>query len=613
MKSARRLSIRASLPGLFLCLAAAQGQDTRRTIERADQLPVHSYPIAGSVSKVLADDAAFRVLMRSVRRDLEADMRTYRIADRATLRNYYGALLDIAVLESRFSDARRYIGLVAKQEEKEAAKLLSGKFERAIIDADQAQKKDREAKFSATLDRELAALPYESVQAELKAWKGGWETLFANVYLGVAEEQLDPAVQGGVISLDIARSAIETKYTLNEMVPFRDAAIASLQKVINAHRQEKPDIWAARNVSLESSTGLTNVVTAIWDTGTDVTQFRGRIAEEDRGGSVIGGTWQGQPSPGPMRPMTLTEQQFQEVERYSQGFNDMEAAIDSAEADAVRRRIGSLPKDEVKPFLERRNFYLDYAHGTHVAGIAADGNPAIRLLVARIEFPYELKPPRPTEQWAERQANMLRETIAYFKAHSVRVVNMSWGNSPKEIEGNLEVNREGGSPEERRALARRYFNIISDAFRQAIEAAPEILFVSAAGNTNDDSRFNERIPISYALPNTLSVGAVDKAGDEAFFTTVGKVDLYANGYEVESIVPGGDKQKWSGTSMASPQVVNLAAKLLAKYPALTTDQLRRLILDGSDPKSIGGDREIRLMNPKRSFEIAASRIGADAR
>jgi subtilisin family serine protease len=190
---------------------------------------------------------------------------------------------------------------------------------------------------------------------------------------------------------------------------------------------------------------------------------------------------------------------------------------------------------------------------------------------------------------------------------------MSWGNSPKEIEGNLEVNREGGSPEERRALARRYFNIISDAFRQAIEAAPEILFVSAAGNTNDDSRFNERIPISYALPNTLSVGAVDKAGDESFFTTVGKVDLYANGYEVESIVPGGDKQKWSGTSMASPQVVNLAAKLLAKYPALTTDQLRRLILDGSDPKSIGGDREIRLMNPKRSFEIAASRIGADAR
>lgn len=562
---------------------------------------------------MLADDAAFRVLMRSVRRDLEGDLRTYHISDKATLRNYYGTLLDIAMLESRFSDAKRYISLVAEQEEKEAAKLLSGKFEDAIIAAGEAPKKDRQKRFSTTLDRELAALPYDSVQAELKAWKGGWETLFANVYLGVVEEQLDPAVHGGAISQDIARSAIETKYAVNEMVPFREAAIASLRKVIDAHRREKRDIWTARNVTLEGSTGLTNVVAAIWDTGTDVTQFRGRVAEDDKGDSVIGWTWQGEPSPGPMRSIPLTSEHLQEAESYSQGFNDMEAAIDSAEADAVRRRISALAKDEVKPFFERRSFYAVYAHGTHVAGIAADGNPAIRLLVARIEFPYELKPAVPTAAWAERQANMLRETIAYFKAHKVRVVNMSWGNSPKEIEGNLEVNGEGGSPEERRALAHRYFNTISDAFRQAIEGAPEILFVSAAGNTNDDSQFNERIPTSYVLPNTLSVGAVDRAGDEAFFTTVGKVDVYANGYEVESIVPGGNKQKWSGTSMASPQVVNLAAKLLAKYPALTTDQLRRLIVDGSDPKRIGGDREIRLINPKRSLEIAASRFSADAR
>ena len=34
----------------------------------------------------------------------------------------------------------------------------------------------------------------------------------------------------------------------------------------------------------------------------------------------------------------------------------------------------------------------DYAHGTHVAGIALAGNPGARLVVARIEFGYTLKP-----------------------------------------------------------------------------------------------------------------------------------------------------------------------------------------------------------------------------
>ncbi|HET7755581.1 MAG TPA: S8 family serine peptidase, partial [Anaeromyxobacteraceae bacterium] len=78
----------------------------------------------------------------------------------------------------------------------------------------------------------------------------------------------------------------------------------------------------------------------------------------------------------------------------------------------------------------------------------------------------------------------------------------------------------------------------------------------------------------------------------------------SNGYEVESVVPGGGKQRWSGTSMASPQVANLAAKLLARHPQLTTVQVKKAIVDGADEKKIG-QRTIRLMNPKRSMELAA--------
>jgi subtilisin family serine protease len=102
----------------------------------------------------------------------------------------------------------------------------------------------------------------------------------------------------------------------------------------------------------------------------------------------------------------------------------------------------------------------------------------------------------------------------------------------------------------------------------------------------------------------MTAGAVDKAGDEASFTSFGKVDVYANGYEVDSVLPGGDHQSASGTSLASPQVTNLAAKLFAKYPQFTAPQVKKLIVDGSDEKEITG-RKIRLLNERRSFELAS--------
>jgi hypothetical protein len=54
--------------------------------------------------------------------------------------------------------------------------------------------------------------------------------------------------------------------------------------------------------------------------------------------------------------------------------------------------------------------------------------------------------------------------------------------------------------------------------------------------------------------------------------------------------------------MASPQVLNLAGKLLALNPELTPSDLRRLMLEGADAKQLES-REIRLMNPKRSLEL----------
>ncbi|HEY6106577.1 MAG TPA: hypothetical protein VIV59_11375 [Anaeromyxobacteraceae bacterium] len=49
--------------------------------------------------------------------------------------------------------------------------------------------------------------------------------------------------------------------------------------------------------------------------------------------------------------------------------------------------------------------------------------------------------------------------------------------------------------------------------------------------------------------------------------------------------------------------MNLAAKLLARWPRLTAVQVKKLIVDGADEKVVTG-RKLRLLNPRRSFELA---------
>jgi subtilisin family serine protease len=92
---------------------------------------------------------------------------------------------------------------------------------------------------------------------------------------------------------------------------------------------------------------------------------------------------------------------------------------------------------------------------------------------------------------------------------------------------------------------------------------------------------------------------VDQAGEETSFTTFGEnVDLHANGFEVVSYVPGGDRMPMSGTSMSSPNVVNLAAKVLAKNPDLSVTDLRRVLIEGADRMDDG--RRV-LINPRATL------------
>jgi subtilisin family serine protease len=180
-------------------------------------------------------------------------------------------------------------------------------------------------------------------------------------------------------------------------------------------------------------------------------------------------------------------------------------------------------------------------------------------------------------------------------------VNMSWGDEPQEFETWISKTGGGADPAERKKRAAELYAIWRAAIESAIKNAPNTLFVTAAGNSDSDSGFIDDVPASLHLPNLIAVGAVNQAGDETSFTSYGStVVVDADGYNVESYVPGGAKLRLSGTSMASPNVVNLAAKLLALNPALNPAQVIELIRQGA---TISEDGRRHLIDEKRSVAL----------
>jgi subtilisin family serine protease len=244
---------------------------------------------------------------------------------------------------------------------------------------------------------------------------------------------------------------------------------------------------------------------------------------------------------------------------------------------------------------------LSYIHGTHCAGIAVRGNPAARLVVARFNDQLRDLPFPPTAEWAQRLGADFQQMSEYFRTRNVRVVNMSWLDDQQEFETWLSKTGGGTDPAERKKHAAELYVIWRNAIETAIKNSPNTLFIAAAGNSDSNAGFLGDVPASLRLPNLIAVGAVNQAGDETSFTSYGDtVVVDADGYQVESYVPGGVKLKLSGTSMATPNVVNLAAKLFALDPSLTPAQVIEFIKQGATTSE---DGRRHLVDDKRSVVL----------
>lgn len=608
---------------LAICASVAAGQaaladSTPAKIQAHSQsdLPRFSYHLDGTASALLeADDATFAAFANSVRADLDKVLATYEIEDRSTMRELFAEKWELQELAGDLRGALDTVDAVRLLEDKPSAKLISGLYARARLQAAADSGGEAgaayEQAFAKRYRESIELLPWDVVHDDIKASYAGSRLLTRSLLIARVKTNIDPAaLKSGAVDNGEAAALIEARDALKFSVPVTQARADVLHEYIQQHKVEKPDIWAAREVTLTAEQHLKPVRVGIWDSGVDVALFPKQLSTDPK--PTVSGTHglafndDGTPSPSWLHPLTAEQQQaYPQFREVITGLTDLQNGIDSPEADATLKLFATFNPDQMHDMFEKQKVLGHYLHGTHVAGIAVRGNALARLVVARFDDNIADLPFAPTEEWARRLGADFKKMADYFRTRHVRVVNMSWGDQPEEFETWISKTGGGGDPAERKKRAAHLFGLWRQSIETAITSAPGTLFVAAAGNSDSNVGFIEDVPGSLKLPNLLVVAAVNQAGDETSFTSHGEnVGVAADGYHVISFVPGGARLPLSGTSMAAPNVTNLAAKLFALDPSLTPEQAITLIKDGSTRSDDG--RQM-LIDEKRSVELLRKR------
>lgn len=422
------------------------------------------------------------------------------------------------------------------------------------------------------------------------------------------EEQLDARLarlHAQVLGLDTAVSALFYDAILRSIVQHRDEFLSVID-AIAAERADQParEPYAFSTVDLTGDRRANPVVVGVWDTGVAADVLpTGQLftneaetpnGEDDDGNGLVDDIHGVIADPTPGQDGLIFEPGDDVVAEYApflKGIMDLRAGLASTEA--AERVIALMGETTDPEAVERLESNLDavgeWAHGTHVAGILTAGLPQARVAVFRSAWAgerrlYHHRGPTDAELAAER-ANV--EDIARFiNAHGVRVVNASLGFTQDYLEAELghEADRYP-TIEAIRARAEEVHAQRAANWRYVFETCPDTLFVVSAGNSNRDVVEYGDVPSSFELPNLLIVGAVDRFGDWATFTNSNpdRVVVFDHGVEVDSVIPNGEQVPLSGTSMASPNAANLAAKLISVEPSLTPARAIRIIEETAAP------------------------------
>lgn len=426
-----------------------------------------------------------------------------------------------------------------------------------------------------------------------------------------------------MLSLETASAVVFFGQVMPQIVANRDTFLAAIESVRAENaRRRPPREYRFSTVDVGRERGATEVRVGVWDLGTNPELFAQQMyananeqangRDDDGNGLVddIHGVVFDDRAPNTALLFEPGDAVVQQYAPFLKGIMDLRAGLASTEdAQRVLELMRGVTDARQLVELERNLDAIgEWAHGTHVAGIMLAGNPHARLAVFRSAWAGETRTyfhRGPTDQeLALERANAIA-VADFINANQIRVVNASLGFSQDYLEDQLRHERDRYQTDAQvRARAEQVQAHRRETWRQAIARAPQTLFVFAAGNSNRDVLEYGDVPADTDLPNLIAVGAVDRWGNWATFTNSNteRVRIFDFGVEVPSLIPDGRTVPLSGTSMASPNVANLAAKMLAVAPSLTPEQLIEVIVETGDP--IAAPFDGRIANERRALTKA---------
>jgi len=605
-----------------LCVAlllSAPAWADRPAIRSASDLPSTRFAIGAPPSDVFSNPALLNKILPQLRAEAERLRSGYDIQDQALAQKLRSGLAAIAVLQGRPDDARALIAegrAATTKPQLKAIGSLTLDVAASIADGPPANRCARGAqRIGALLDSAEPAV----VRDQALQYRTGIEVFSEAFAAGSAKAAMDPGARSDgnridlLTGLDLAGSRAE----LTLVTPCREALSAVIQRWAAVASHQPTDIWPAREPAASSFGEAKPVVVAVWDSGFDPTIFPGQLAIDpsepmdgrDNDGNGIVDDWNGPtydvhmyPDGSPLKRASgeLAAQLGFQMALYK-GTTDMMSGLDTPEARlfAVRGREASVAEQETDALLwdEMRG----RSHGTGVASEIADGNPFVRLYnVSPQPWGVEPRPVVVDEAMNDRWVAAVDRLATRFHAAGVRVVNMSWGYTVEEIADGL--THFGGVSDQAQATARAkaMWAKADGAMRRLLAACPDILFVNAAGNSNQTDEILASTPQSTKAANLLVVGATGLTGLPTSFTTYGSgVGLYALGQGVPLRTPGGMKMRMSGTSMAAPLVARAAAQMLAINPRLTVPQLIKGLNDTATTEGA-----LKLLHPAQAVAWA---------
>lgn len=206
--------------------------------------------------------------------------------------------------------------------------------------------------------------------------------------------------------------------------------------------------------------------------------------------------------------------------------------------------------------------FLNYDHGTHVAGIILNGAEN-ELTVFPMRYPRQ-----PVVDINNEKDKKVYQAIDLAYKKGIRVINISMGT----------FSHLSKTSEEKI----KYDNIARNSWKSIAQAAndfPDMLFVCASGNDGENTDIRGHYPSGFENNNILSVAAVNNNGLLAKFSNYGQntVDIAAPGVDILSLVPNGEIGIKSGTSMASPFAARVAARIEHINPGLNPQQIKDIM------------------------------------